>query len=89
MFAPRPPTRYGVPANHTSYCQIPGAIIAWNSFVIGHSYRVDDSPTTLTYPDGEVLTYGYDARGLLTTLSGALANWGGTVSTAYLSAARV
>jgi YD repeat-containing protein len=62
-------------------------IIGANTFVTGHSYRSDDASATLTYPDGEVLTYGYDARGRLTTLSGALASWGGSATTAYLSGA--
>jgi RHS repeat-associated protein/uncharacterized repeat protein (TIGR01451 family) len=61
--------------------------IGTNTFVTGHSYRSDDRPATLTYPDGEALTYGYDAAGQLTTLSGAQESWGGAAPANYLSAA--
>ncbi len=61
--------------------------IGAHTFVTGHSYRSDDAPATLTYPDGEVVAYGYDGRGLLTTLSGAQASWGGTSAANYVSAA--
>jgi RHS repeat-associated protein len=58
-----------------------------HTFVTGHSYRSDDAPATLIYPDGEVLTYSYDARGLLTALTGTQEGWGGASTANYLSAA--
>jgi RHS repeat-associated protein len=61
--------------------------IGSNTFVTGHSYRSDDLAATLTYPDGEVLTYGHDAAGRLTTLSGAPESWGGAATANYLTAA--
>lgn len=59
-----------------------------NAFTTGYSYRADDQLATLTYPDGEVLTYDYNTAGQLMALSGAQMDWNGVVTTtSYLTAA--
>jgi len=42
-----------------------------NSFVTGYTYRSDDQPVSMTYPDGEVLNYTYDAWGRPQGMSGS------------------
>jgi YD repeat-containing protein len=40
-------------------------LITGPNYSFGYSYTASGAPLSITYPDGEVLTYGYDNRGLL------------------------
>ncbi len=44
--------------------------IADTAFTTYRTYRSDNSLATLAYPDGEEVTYGYDATGRVTSLNG-------------------
>lgn len=44
--------------------------ISNTAFTTYRTYRSDNSLETLTYPDGEEVTYGYDAGGRVTSLNG-------------------
>lgn len=45
------------------------------SFMSSWTYNSADQPVTMTYPDNEVLTYGYNSQGALKTITSGLKNY--------------
>jgi RHS repeat-associated protein len=45
------------------------------SFTTAWTYNSADQPVTMTYPDNEVLTYGYNSQGSLNTITSGLENY--------------
>ncbi len=67
--------RLGRVARDTSLMKVPGynanpAAVAKNTYVTNYTYDTFGRLDKLTYPDGEVLSHGYDSGGLLKSLQG-------------------
>ncbi len=54
-------------------------------FTSGYGYRSDDQLASVTDPDGEVVTTGYNSRGLAISLSGSIPEGGVLASSTYIS----
>lgn len=56
-------------------------------FTTSYTHGYDGQVQTITYPDDETVTLGYNARGLAETLASEGGSWGGSSGVRYVSAA--